>query len=217
MEIENSLEIPVVTAKLSRRKNAQKRRTEHENAYKSVENPWTLYRHSPDISPASSVVERVIGNDEVSSSILLPGTKTTERGAMSEAMVAAKLMRLGASIFTPAFGHDHPFDLIAHWNGTLSRVQVKTAWDGDNGSILISGQRVVDRQGGKQQPVITTTDCDVIVGYHLETDVAYVIRPVGKTRYQLRRTPAKNGQIIGIMYEQDFRLISLDQIKPIPG
>jgi len=133
---------------------------------------------------------------------------------MSEAMIAAKLMRLGASIFTPAFGHDHPFDLIAHWGGgILSRVQVKTAWDSE-GCILISGQRVVDRQGGKQQPVITTADCDVIIGYHLETDVAYVIRPVGKTRYQLRRTPAKNGQIIGIMYEQDFRLASLDQIRP---
>jgi hypothetical protein len=43
-----------------------------------------------------------------------------------------------------------------------------------------------------------------------------VIRPVGKTRYQLRRTPAKNGQIIGIMYEQDFRLTTLQQIKPMP-
>jgi len=134
---------------------------------------------------------------------------------MSEAMVAAKLMRLGASIFTPAFGHDHPFDMIAHWNGHLSRVQVKTARDGENGCIMIPGQGVVDRQGGKQYPVITEADCDVIIGYHPESDIAYVIRPVGKTRYQMRRTPAKNGQIIGIMYEQDFRLTSLDQIKPV--
>jgi len=135
---------------------------------------------------------------------------------MSEIMVAAKLMQLGASIFTPAFGHDHPFDMVAHWNGTLSRVQVKTARDGDGGSILINGQGVVDRAGGKQYPVITKEDCDVIIGYHPETDVAYVIRPVGKTRYQLRRTPPKNNQLIGIMYEQDYRLVSLEQIKPLP-
>lgn len=133
---------------------------------------------------------------------------------MSEAMVAAKLMRLGASIFTPAFGHDHPFDMIAHWGGQLSRIQVKTARDGDGGSIMIPGQGVVDRAGGKQYPVITEADCDVIIGYHHDSDIAYVIRPMGKTRYQMRRTPPKNGQVIGIMYEQDFRLTSLDQIKP---
>lgn len=133
---------------------------------------------------------------------------------MSEAMVAAKLMRLGASIFTPAFGHDHPFDMIACWDRHLSRIQVKTARDIDNGAITIPGQSVVDRIGGKQYPVITAADCDVIIGYHHDTDIAYVIRPVGKTRYQLRRTPSRNGQIIGIAYEQDYRLVSLDQIKP---
>jgi hypothetical protein len=164
------------------------------------------------------VVEHFIGNEEVDGSIPSNSTttrqKTTERGSISEALVAAKLMRLGASVFVPAFGHDHPFDMIAHWGGNLSRVQVKAARDGENGSILINGQGVVDRVGGKQYPVITNDDCDVIIGHHLETDVAYVVRPVGKTRYQLRRTPAKNGQSVGILYEADFRLVSLEQIRP---
>jgi hypothetical protein len=86
----------------------------------------------------------------------------------------------------------------------------------DGGSIGINGAGVVDRAGGKQYPVITAADCDVIIGYHQATDIAYVIRPVGKTRYQRRRTPAKNGQVIGIMYERDYRLTTLDQIKPVP-
>ena len=47
----------------------------------------------------------------------------------------------------------------------------------------------------------------MIIGYHLETDLAYVVRPVGKTRYQLRRTPAKNGQTFGVLYEVEFRLV----------
>jgi hypothetical protein len=51
--------------------------------------------------------------------------------------------------------------MIAHWNGFLSRIQVKAG-----GSILINGQGVVDRAGGKQYPAITDADCDVIVGYH---------------------------------------------------
>jgi hypothetical protein len=172
---------------------------------------------APSISPASSVVERVIGNDEVSSSILLPGTttqKTTERGALSEMEVMVRLARLGAGVWTPAFGHDHSFDLIAHWNGCMSRVQVKTMRDVDDNSISLSGTRVIDRAGGKQFPVITAADCDVIVGYHPGLEMAYVIRPVGKTRYTLRKNPAKNGQIIGIMYETDFRLTSLEQIRP---
>jgi hypothetical protein len=125
-----------------------------------------------------------------------------------------KLIRLGASVWTPAFGHDHPFDLIAHWEGHLSRIQVKTVREVGDNCIAINGARVVDRKGGKQYPAITAADCDVIVGYHPETDTAYVVRPVGKTRYQLRRAAPRNNQVIGIMYEADFRLVSLDQIKP---
>ena len=159
------------------------------------------------------MVEHPLGKGEVVSSIL-PGS-TTQRGELAEAMIAAKLIRLGAGVFTPAYGHDHPFDMIAHWDGFLSRIQVKAARDGDGGSILINGQSVVDRAGGKQYPAITATDCDVIVGYHPESDLAYVIRPVGKTRYQLRRAAPRNNQVIGIMYEADFRFVSLDQIKPV--
>jgi PD-(D/E)XK nuclease superfamily protein len=226
-KMEKTLSSPILTTKLSRRKTAQIRRTEHENAYKSVQNPCSPFfgrsaESAPDLAPSirpvSTVAVRVIGNDEVSGSIPLPGTipqKTTERGALSEMEVMVRLARLGASVWTPAFGHDHSFDLIAHWNGCTSRVQVKTMRDVDDNSISLSGTRVIDRAGGKQFPVITADDCDVIIGYHPGLEMAYVIRPVGKTRYTLRKNPAKNGQIIGIMYESDFRLTSLDQIKPV--
>jgi hypothetical protein len=208
-------------AKLSRRETARKRRTEHDNAYKNVQNPCSpFFGRSVDLAPEircrSSVVEHVIGNDEVEGSIPSGSTiKTTARGSLSEIEVALRLARMGAGVFTPAFGHDHPFDLIAHWAGFLSRVQVKTVRDVDAGSIAISGSRVVDRAGGKRFPPITAEDCDVIVGFYPATGTAYVVRPVGKTLYTLRRSPAKNGQIIGIMYEADFRLVSLDQIKPL--
>jgi hypothetical protein len=54
--------------------------------------------------------------------------------------------------------------------------------DVDANSISLSGTRVVDRAGGKQCPAITTDDCDVIIGYHPGLEMAYVIRPVEKTR-----------------------------------
>jgi hypothetical protein len=226
MEIEEKPINKGLSAKSSRREAARKRRTEHEKTYNSVQNPYgPFYGRSTILTPESptdstqeigcrsSVVEHPLGKGEVVSSIL-PGS-TTQRGELAEAMIAAKLIRMGAGVFTPAYGHDHPFDMIAHWDGFLSRIQVKAARDGDGGSILINGQGVVDRAGGKQYPAITTADCDVIVGYNPESDLAYVIRPVGKTRYQLRRTPPRNNQIIGIMYEADFRFVSLEQIKPL--
>jgi hypothetical protein len=167
------------------------------------------------IRPDSTVVVRVIGNDEVSGSIPLPGTmKTTMRGSLSEAEVMLCLARLGASVFTPAIGHDHPFDLVAHWDGNLSRVQVKTMRDGDNGSIVMAGSSVVDRKGGKQWPIITARDCDVIVGWYPNESRAYAVRPVGKTLYTFRREPPKNNQIIGVCFEQDYRLTDLDQLLP---
>ena len=164
------------------------------------------------------MVEHFIGNEEVDSSILSGSTTTTStsrRGDLSEIMVMTKLIRLGASVWTPAFGHDHPFDLIAHWEGRLSRIQVKTVRELGDNCIAINGSRVVDRKGGKQYPAITSDDCDVIIGYHPETDTAYAVRPTGKTRYQLRRAAPRNNQVIGIMYEADFRLVSLEQIKPL--
>lgn len=212
-EIEKTLVEPVVVGKSSRRKSTGKSRKGGQNRTPSVDNPWTF---SPPSSPESgchsSVVEHLIGNEEVAGSI--PAGSTTQRGDLSEIMVTIKLMRLGASVWKATYGHDHPFDLIAHFGGQLSRVQVKTCRDLDNGSFVINGQRVVDRAGGKQYPIITVDDCDVIVAYHHETAQAYVVRPVGKTRYQLRRTPPKNNQLIGIMYEQDYRLTSLEQIRP---
>jgi hypothetical protein len=48
---------------------------------------------------------------------------------MSEMEVMVRLARLGASVWTPTVGHDHSFDLIAHWEGNLSRIQVKTMRD----------------------------------------------------------------------------------------
>ena len=98
------------------------------------------------------------------------------------------------------------FDLIAHWNGCLWRVQVKTMRDVDDNSISLSGTRVIDRAGGKQYPAITADDCDVIIGYHPGLEMAYVIRSVGKTRYTLRKNPAKNGQIIGINVRGRFSI-----------
>jgi len=140
--------------------------------------------------------------------------KTTARGSLSEAEIMLCLARLGASVFTPAIGHDHPFDLIAHWNGKLSRVQIKTMRDDDKGSILMAGSTVVDRKGGKQYPVITEADCDVIVGWYPAEQRAYAVRPVGKTLYTLRREPPKNNQLIGVWFEKDFRLVHLDQLLP---
>lgn len=134
---------------------------------------------------------------------------------MSEMEVMVAVTRLGASVWTPAFGHDHSFDLIAHWDRNLSRIQVKTMRDSDDGgSIIMAGSSVVDRKGGKQYPVITEADCDVIVGWYPAEKRAYVIRPQGKTLYTLRRTPPKNNQLIGIWFEIDFRLTHLDQLMP---
>jgi PD-(D/E)XK endonuclease len=172
MEIEEKPINKGLSAKSSRREAARKRRTEHEKTYNSVQNPYgPFYGRSTILTPESptdstqeigcrsSVVEHPLGKGEVVSSIL-PGS-TTQRGELAEAMIAAKLIRMGAGVFTPAYGHDHPFDMIAHWDGFLSRIQVKAARDGDGGSILINGQGVVDRAGGKQYPAITTADCDV--------------------------------------------------------
>ena len=76
------------------------------------------------------------------------------------------------------------------------------------------GASTVDRKGGKQWPVITPADCDVIVGWYPPEQRAYAVLPIGKTLYTFRRQPSKNGQIIGVWFEADYRLTHLKQLLP---
>jgi hypothetical protein len=109
MEVEEKPINKGLSAKTSRREAARKRRTEHEKTYKSIQNPYgPLYGRSAVLTPESlsdstqeigcrsSVVEHPLGKGEAVSSIL-PGS-TTQRGELAEAMIAAKLIRLGAGV-----------------------------------------------------------------------------------------------------------------------
>lgn len=61
------------------------------------------------------------------------------RGEKSELAVASELMSQGYSVSFP-FGHNHQYDLIVDRNGSLYRVQVKTANHEDGNRYYIPAQ-----------------------------------------------------------------------------
>ncbi len=141
--------------------------------------------------------------------------KTTARGLLSELRVQIRLTEMGISLFLP-LGHDHPFDLVAYMGGRWSRVQVKTmrygAWAGKpNGTLYMSFSSVVDRAGGKVPKMLTTADCDVVVGFHPDTARFYAVPPTGRRGIYPRITAALNNTKL-VNDAAAFELTSLDQI-----
>lgn len=150
------------------------------------------------------------------------GIKSSGLGVINETRVQLRLLEMGVHVLVP-IGHDHPFDLVAYEHGQFCRIQVKTARDGidaqrrHNGSIVISAYSMVDKKGGggfKEQKVLTTEDCDVIIAYYYRLDKFYIVRP-GQTTFWLRYTDAKNGNKIKIREADDYELRRPDQLFSI--
>ncbi|NOG70436.1 group I intron-associated PD-(D/E)XK endonuclease [Roseicella sp. DB1501] len=139
--------------------------------------------------------------------------KTTQRGLMSELAVQRRLIELGAAVLVPV-GHDHSFDMVAHWEGRYSRIQVKTARIGlfhgkPNGTIVVPGYSMVGR--GKRVKQLSNTDCDVIVAHYPAGERFYAVPP-GIGMMSLRYEPTRNGNSKLIRWATDYELVRIEQV-----
>lgn len=144
--------------------------------------------------------------------------KTTTRGLLTELRVQVRLAELGAHLFVP-LGHDSPVDLLAYVGGRVSRIQIKTmhyarSAGKPNGTLTIPFYSIVDRVGGKVSKVLTRADCDVVIGFHPETEKFYVAVPTGRARIALRIIPALNNNTKLVNLAVDYELTSLNQLFP---
>lgn len=141
-----------------------------------------------------------------------PSTKpnnTAKKGQITESMVLARLVQLGYQCLIP-WGHDHRYDIAIDDNGTLVRIQCKTArYRKAGGSIAFNTDITYARVGGKPH---------IVKGYKGQADYFGVYSPdTGKVYFIpvdientrsviLRLTPTRNNQEKGVRWAKDYEL-----------
>lgn len=101
------------------------------------------------------------------------GLHPNQRGQISEAAIALRLIRRGFEVYTPAFD-GHKLDLVAFHPPTekLSKIQVRgISPPGRYGKSLIS-LRCTDGRYGQRR--YADSELDFLIGYSIVDDVAYV-------------------------------------------
>jgi PD-(D/E)XK endonuclease len=133
------------------------------------------------------------------------------QGEIGEAMILADLQRQGHGVAIP-WGHDLPFDLIVvrKEDGTLEKVQCKYTTSDGRGARAgyeqfgLGASSLHERGGGLDRVYDATTDqCFYLPASDWDGQLAMAIR----------LTPTANGQLKGIRFAADFRVLEGDLRK----
>lgn len=130
-----------------------------------------------------------------------------KKGDLAELKVAADLADRGCSISFP-YSEDCDYDLIADFEGTLHRVQVK--YTESDGQVVGVRCRSHSLTNGKIRRTknYTAATVDWIAVYDRTSDRCYYIPACelgsGRSQLHLRLAPARNGQRIGIREARDY-------------
>jgi len=126
-------------------------------------------------------------------------------GNFGEIKTISKFIELGIPVYV-AFGDNERCDLIAEFNGKLQKIQVKTANEETNGSIICpcrsSKNRTTNRFYDKY-----VNDVDYFVFYNQNRDLLALVsmEEIGNAAMiSLRFEPTKNNQKNGVRFIEDF-------------
>ena len=129
---------------------------------------------------------------------------TNQIGAIAEAEIVSAALKLGVGVFSAV--HDERYDLIFDLRPRLLRVQCKTA--------TVAGEVVVIRcyscrrnAAGLLKRLYTSDEIDAVAAYCEQLDQAFLVpseRISGRSQIQLRLRRAKNNQMAGVNWADDF-------------
>ena len=130
---------------------------------------------------------------------------TNQKGAIAETALIHAAVRLGIEVYTPVVEGGR-YDLILNVRERLWRVQCK--WAVKRGEVLVvacySSRRT--REGVRRRRY-TARDIDAFAAYSADLDRCYFLpfeRFGSRTCIQLRLSPARNNQRLGIHRADDF-------------
>ena len=127
------------------------------------------------------------------------------KGNIAEAAIAFRALRAGIEVLRPQGEHVR-YDLAFDIGGRIYRVQCKSGTRKGEAVVvrLVSSRRCAD---GYHRTFYSRTDVDLIAAYCDELDSCYLL-PIeeveGMTAFQLRLSPARNGQQVCINLAADY-------------
>ncbi len=129
---------------------------------------------------------------------------TKTRGDISEVKVLAAFIEAGIPVSIP-WGENQRYDMIVEVeNGSLLKVQCKTARlisSGDKLEIPVTSYNYSTEVEGTRRDY--KDDVDLIAAYSSDLDKVYLLSPEGVSVY-LRLKPTKNGQEKNVKWAEDY-------------
>jgi PD-(D/E)XK endonuclease len=140
---------------------------------------------------------------------------TDQRGVLAETAIVHAAVKLGIGVAKPV--GDERYDLIFDLDGTLVRVQCKLARRrGDVVTIRCYSARRTP--GGLLKRTYAAGEIDAFAAFCPELDRCYYVpyeRVGDRTQVDLRLTPCRNNQRIGVNWAEDFEFGAT--LSRVPG
>jgi PD-(D/E)XK endonuclease len=133
---------------------------------------------------------------------------TNRVGEISEAAIITRLLQLGYVVLTP-YGGNQRYDLmIEESSGQFRRIQCKSAWISEGGTVLKFDTANHNVTGKNRQMRHYRGQCDYFALYSADLGKIYLVPvdEVGITRASLRLTPPKNKNQYGYRMAADYEL-----------
>jgi hypothetical protein len=127
-----------------------------------------------------------------------------EKGAFTEAILTAELLRRCITVLKPVASHTR-YDLVIELNGEFKKVQCKTGRV-VNGAVEFNTNSVEWKTGRIARGRHYKDDIDYFLVYCVETSEVYLV-PVGDVgihHARLRIDPTRNKQTKKILWAKDF-------------
>jgi hypothetical protein len=133
---------------------------------------------------------------------------TNDIGAISEAMISARLLQLGYAVYTPYGGKQRYDLLIEDAKKQLWRVQCKTAQIQNGGTIVVFHTASHNMALKDKRMKHYRGQCDFFAVYCEELNKMYLlpVDQVGTARAKLRLVAAKNNQEKNVRWAKDYEL-----------
>jgi len=130
---------------------------------------------------------------------------TKNIGNIGEAKVLAKFVELGVPVYIP-FGDNEKADLIAEFGGKLQKIQIKTSIKAENGKMIFDITSSTQHRKNGVKHIYTPDEIDYFACYNIERKciLLFKVDEVPNTAITVRYEKPKNGQIIGIRFEEDY-------------
>jgi hypothetical protein len=133
---------------------------------------------------------------------------SNKKGQISEAAITARLLQAGYIVLTP-YGGTQRYDLVIEdADGKFWRIQCKSAWIDDDGTVLKFDTANHNVTGTKRDWRHYRGQCDYFAVYSAEIGKVYLVPvdEVGATRAHLRLEPSKNKQEKHVRWAKDYEL-----------